>query len=112
MKNKKHFRFVYIPRTLAILYTMFISLFAFDVFIEYTFPKVILALFMHLIPTFILLAALKLSWKYPSLGGLAFIILAVISIAFFETYSEVISFLIISAPLMTIGILFNVSKKL
>jgi len=112
MKKKKHFRFIYIPRTLAIVYICFISLFALDAFSEYTFPKVILALLMHLIPTIILIAALKLSWKYPSLGGLAFILLAVISIAFFHTYSETIAFMIITLPLIIIGILFNVSRKL
>src|SRR5262249_53398337 len=59
------------PRVLCLLFAAFISLFALDVFGESRgFWQTALALAMHLIPTFILLAVLALSWRWEWIGGL------------------------------------------
>ena len=58
------------PRILALLFAVFLSLFALDVFGEgYGFWKTILALVMHLIPTGIVLAVLAVSWRWQWLGA-------------------------------------------
>jgi hypothetical protein len=59
------------PRILCILAILFIGLFALDVFDEkYTFWQTIFALFMHLIPNFILIILLIIAWKWELAGGM------------------------------------------
>ena len=60
------------PRVLCLLFAVFLSLFALDVFNEgYGFWKTILALFMHLVPTSIVLAVLAISWRWEWAGALS-----------------------------------------
>ena len=66
------------PRILCILFAIFISLFAFDVFDQGTgFWKTLLALLIHLIPTFFIIIILILSWKRSWIGGISFILLGI-----------------------------------
>ncbi len=54
----------WIPRILWILFIIFISLFALDVFSEgYSFGETILAFLIHLVPTYILIIALLITWN-------------------------------------------------
>jgi hypothetical protein len=99
------------PRILVIIYICFISMFAFDVFAEYAFPEVLVALFMHLIPSFALLALLAVAWKRPRLGGALFLILAIFFTIFFKLYEDFIVFLIIGLPVYTISILFLLNSN-
>lgn len=88
----------WLPRILSILFIAFISIFALDVFSE---PQWFLALIMHLIPSFILIALTIIAWKYERLGGFIFIIggfILLISSSFEST--------IISIPIIIIGLLF------
>lgn len=95
------------PRILAILYIGFISIFAFDVFDQgYTLLETTIALFMHLLPSFILIGVTVLAWKKPKIGGIVFLGFSVIFTLFFRTYRELISFLLVSVPLFVIGSLF------
>jgi hypothetical protein len=58
------------PRALSIAFIGFLSLFALDVFGGgYGFWKTLLALTMHLIPTFVLIAALVLAWRWEWIGA-------------------------------------------
>jgi hypothetical protein len=68
-------RFVYwTPRILGILFAVFLSVFALDVFSEgHGFWKTIVALLMHLVPTFIFLVVLIVAWRWEWIGGLVFI---------------------------------------
>jgi hypothetical protein len=100
----------YFPRILSIIFILFISIFALDVFGEYKIPEVLWALVMHLIPTFILIALTILAWKKPKAGGIAFIVLSLISTIFFKTYQNIISLILISLPPFATGILFYISK--
>ncbi|MFC1810130.1 hypothetical protein ACFLZH_01385 [Patescibacteria group bacterium] len=94
-------------RILTIIFILFISMFSIDVFFEgYLFPEVLIALFMHMIPSFLLIAALIIAWKYPKIGGIIFILFALFTIFFFKTCKEVITFLIITLPPALIGLLF------
>jgi len=100
------------PRVLAILFIAFISLFALDVFTEgYGFLELLTALFMHLIPSFILVAILLIAWKWEKIGGIIFIVLALGFTVFFNTYQQgILVFLTISGPPFLIGALFLISK--
>jgi len=99
-----------LPRILAILYIAFISIFALDVFEEgYGFWGTMLALFMHLIPSFLLIACLVFAWKRPKIGGAVFMVMGVVFTLFFRTYQMLGSFLMISLPLLIIGTLFIIA---
>jgi hypothetical protein len=61
------------PRVLMILFIAFISLFAADVFGEgYSLPQLLLALLMHLIPSFVMVGAAWLAWRFELVGGAVF----------------------------------------
>lgn len=67
--NKRGFIF-WTPRILAVLFIGFIAIFALDVFSEdSTFSETIIALFVHLIPNYILIILLVISSKWPMIGG-------------------------------------------
>jgi len=52
------------PRILAFLFAAFISIFALDVFgAGYKFGELLVALFMHMVPTFLVLIAIIAGWK-------------------------------------------------
>jgi len=82
------------PRVLCILFIAFISMFAFDVFGEgYSVLETVVALFMHLIPSFVLAGLTILAWKKEKWGGIAFLVLGVIFTIFFDTYEDIVNFL-------------------
>jgi len=57
----------------AMAYIVFLSLFALDVFSEgYGFGATILALAIHLIPAFVLIAGLILAWRWEWIGAVLF----------------------------------------
>jgi hypothetical protein len=107
------------PRILCILAILFVSLFALDSFSsERTFWQNTAAFLMHLIPSFVLLAVLIISWKWEKIGG---IILTIIGLAwtvfvfilnYKRTHSVATSLLIIlmlALPFVLAGILFILS---
>lgn len=97
----------WVPRVLAVLFILFISMFALDVFSEYdNILEIAVALFMHLIPSFLLIAATVIAWRWRMAGGVLFVLLGLISILFFRTYRDAMVFLLISMPSLVIGILF------
>ncbi len=101
------------PRVLAILYALFITLFALDIFYEtFTFWQTIVSLLIHLIPTGILLLILFIAWKWEYVGGGLYVLLGIGFTLFFETYKSLMTFLIISLPIIVIGLLFIVNKTL
>lgn len=106
-KNKKLF---WTPRILAIIYILFLSLFALDAFTgEGPFYRELLGFVFHLLPSFILLMALAASWKYPVHSGLAFMVFSLLFTLYFNTYENILTFLTISLPLALIGVLFIIS---
>ena len=104
---------LYLARILSVLYAVFISIFSFDVFEEkYSFWKMILALFMHLIPTCLLLIIFWISFKKEWIAGLLYLIIGIsyIFLAWGKFYWSV--YFMIAGPLITIGILFFISNFL
>ena len=74
--EKKINKFIYwLPRILSIIFVLFLGLMSLDVFSpELSFWQTLGALFIHNIPTLILLIILLISWKYEIVGGISFIL--------------------------------------
>jgi lysylphosphatidylglycerol synthetase-like protein (DUF2156 family) len=67
------------PRALSILFIAFLGLFALDVFgAGYGFRETLLALTMHLIPNFVLIAVVALAWRWEWTGAALFSIAGVL----------------------------------
>jgi hypothetical protein len=99
----------WIPRLLAIAYLIFISLFALDIFdLDLSFWEMSLGLLMHLIPSFVALAVLILSWRFELAGGIIFVLLGLLFPMVFRDASWQ-SWLFLLAPLWLIGFLFIAS---
>ena len=107
------------PRILCILAILFISVFALDAFSpDRSFWQNIAAFLLHLVPSFVLLAVLIVSWKWEKVGG---IILTIIGLAWcifvfvlnFKRTNLVLYslnvILMVGIPFVLAGILFIVS---
>jgi hypothetical protein len=107
MVEQKRSALYWAPRILGIASALFLAMFALDVFAEgYTFGQLLIALFMHLIPSFMILLFLVVAWRWERIGGILFLLLGVFYIWFFWHPSRWLSYLVISGPLFLTGILF------
>lgn len=98
------------PRVISMLFIVFLSLFALDVFGQgYSWWETLLGLFMHLIPTFILILVLVFSWRREWIGALLFFgfgcwyIISAWGIFDWSVY------LVMAGPPMLVGLLFGAS---
>lgn len=100
------------PRTFCIVFILFSSLFALDVFGEsQSVWQTILALLMHLIPTFILITILVVTWRREWIGGILFILLGILYVVMYWGRFPLMTYSLISGPLVIIGILFLLNWK-
>jgi len=117
---KKSIRIIHwVPRIICILAILFISMFALDAFEpELTIWQQLVAFFMHLIPSFILVALLIVAWKWELIGGIIFTIIGVglSPLIFQHNYAmnqsvslSIFIILMITFPFIVVGILFIVS---
>jgi hypothetical protein len=98
---------LWVARLLTIAFAIFISVFAMDVFNEgYGFWKTMLGLFMHLLPTLIILIVLLVAWRNAIIGGLIYILLGITYIVFTWGKSDWTAYALIPAPMILIGVLF------
>lgn len=98
------------PRILGILFAMFISIFALDVFGEgYNFWETIVALLMHLVPTGIIVIALAIAWRWEWVGAILFAGLGAGYVIMAWGRFEWGTYLLIAGPLFLIGVLFLVN---
>lgn len=115
-------KFVYwTPRILSVLFVCFLALFSLDIFDgNYGFWGTILGLFMHNIPSIVLLIITIIAWKKEIVGAIAFIFAGLLYIFMtvvrgifsnqFEWY--LLSWSItIAGPAFFIGILFLIGWK-
>ena len=95
------------PRVLCILFAIFLSLFALDVFSEgYGFGETILALLIHLVPVYIVFIVLVIAWRWEWVGAILFIALALFYLVWSWERFHWIAYLVISGPLALSGVLF------
>ncbi len=107
------------PRILCILAVLFISLFAAGSFAPgLTIWQQLGAFFIHLIPSFILLALLVVAWKWERIGGIIFMVIGfglspfIFMLNYNRNHSIGMSLGIILAitfPFIAVGILFIIS---
>ena len=106
-------KFIYwAPRVFTIVFILFLSLFSLDVFEEnHGFWEIVIALFLHNIPSLVLLVVLIIAWRYEFVGGIAFVLVGLAYIIFGvknapEWYWSLLWSLMIAGPAFLIGILF------
>jgi hypothetical protein len=94
------------PRIAGILYILFLSLFALDIFdMQLGFWGTIVGLFMHLIPSILLTAAIIVAWKWEWVGAVLFIGWAIWYVTFMRGF-DWIAYVLISGLPALIGLLF------
>jgi len=100
------------PRVLSILFAVFISTFALDVFNEgYDFWKTLLALAIHLIPSVIILILLMVAWRWEWIGGIVFLIFAASYIVMAWRRFPLSVYFVVAGPMVFISILFFINWK-
>jgi cell division protein FtsW (lipid II flippase) len=97
------------PRILALLFVGFLSIFALDVFSEYSGWSVVPALLIHLIPSFALLLIIIVAWKNDLIGMFVFLATGV-GYVFLAGFDRPWSWYAgISGPSILVGILFMIN---
>ncbi len=101
---------VWTPRVLSILFICFISLFALDVFEEgRSWTEILVALLMHLIPSYVLILILVFAWRRPWVGTIAYTALAIAYGVIARRHLSWI--LVIAVPLLVMAVLFWLSWR-
>lgn len=94
------------PRITAILFVLFLSLFALDIFsMDLSLGETIVGLFIHLIPSILLIIAIILAWRWEWIGAVIFAGWAILYIATARGFHWSVYALIAGIPLI-IGVLF------
>ncbi len=109
-KNLNGFLF-WAPRVLGILFILFVSLFALDVFEEgLDFWGTTLALLVHLLPSIAMATTLIIGWRWEWVGALGFSGFAIWYIAFTLNRGrfELVAYAFLVGIPLVIGILFLV----
>jgi len=121
--NPKIKLFHWLPRIICILAILFVSMFALDSFAPgLTIGQQLGAFFMHLIPSFILMAFLVIAWKWEMIGGIILLITGLGLSPFiyllnhnrngFTVWNSLLVVLLINIPFVVVGVLFIVSHFL
>lgn len=101
----------WLPRILSIAFVLFLSVFSFDVFSEYSGWSAVLPLLVHLIPSIVLLIVAAIAWRYAWVGAvifLGFAIFYVFAAGFDRPWSWYAG---ISGPSALVGILYLLSWR-
>jgi hypothetical protein len=94
------------PRIAGIVFVLFISLFALDIFdMRLSFWETLAGLFMHLIPSILLAFAIFLAWKWEWVGAVLFIGWAIWYVIFMQGFFWTVYLIIAGLPAL-IGLLF------
>ena len=100
-------KFIYwVPRILGIGLLVFYALFALDAINEESsVGEMLLGLLIHLVPAFLLLAALLVAWKWEFPGGLLYLVLSALYVYLSRGMIWMV-YLPIGGSLLLTGILF------
>lgn len=100
------------PRILGILFAAFLSIFALDVFEgSRSAGELAAALALHLVPSFVVLALVALAWKRELVGVVGFALLAAAYVVMFRGRFPILTYVVISGPLLLISLLFLASWR-
>jgi hypothetical protein len=115
MTNRTNRILYWSPRVLAILFIIFMALMSLDVITpEASIWEIMGGMFMHNIPTMVMIVVLIVAWKHEIVGGIVFILAGVAYVILTATSGQpwyiVLSWsLTIAGPAFLIGILFLVN---
>ncbi len=110
MKKSNNPVLFWTPRILVLVFAVFISLFAMDVFDrEHSFWETVLALLMHLIPTAVILVSLIIAWRWELFGAVFYFGLGLFYIFWAWGKFPISAYVSISGPLFIVGVLFFLS---
>ena len=122
MKPKVRSFIHWTPRILCILAILFISIFALDAFdSDLPVTEQLLNFLIHMIPSFVLIGILILSWKWELIGGAIFVLIGLIMspLVYQHNYNmngSVIMSLgiiaIITVPFIIVGVLFLMDYRI
>ncbi len=99
-------------RILTILYAGLLSIFSFDVFeSKESVWRILLAFLLHLIPTWIILLTLWISWKRAWVGAIIFFLLACAYIIIAWGKFRWPAYCLIAGPLFIMSLLYFISWK-
>jgi hypothetical protein len=111
MKSAKGLLF-WAPRILTILFALFLSVFALDVFAETKgFLQTLTALLLHLMPSFLIVVLLALAWRWEMIGVIAFAGLAIAYVVLMWGRFPWATYAAISGPLLLMSVLFLLSWR-
>jgi hypothetical protein len=99
----------WLPRILGVAFILFLSLFALDVFGEYSGWQLLTALFMHLLPEIILVLLIVFAWKKDLIEAIIFLAVAICLILMSRFKASLNWYLLIPGPALLVAILFVVS---
>ena len=103
------------PRVLSILFTLFLSMFSFDVF-EMAAPwyELLLGFLIHNFPSLILAIVIFLAWKRPLIGSIVFAaagLFYVILVFTNQGLEDWLSVVILGLPAFVISILYYMDYR-
>lgn len=100
---------LWVPRVAGILFVLFLSLFALDIFGQgYTFWQTVVGLTMHLLPSIALTLGLIFAWRRPWIGAVIFLAWALFYIVSMRGFPLEVYAIIAGIPAL-IAILFFIS---
>ena len=95
------------PRVLCILFALFLSMFALDVFGEGKGVwETTLALLIHLVPVYIVGIVLAVAWRWEWVGAVGFIGLAVLYVVWASGRFPLSVYIVIAGPMVLVALLF------
>ena len=92
------------PRIFGLVVAAFLGLFALDAFSDGSGFAALPAFAIHLVPALLVAAVALVSWRYPALGAVTFIGLAILYA--WSVPAHVDWVVVISGPLLLVGLLF------
>ena len=96
------------PRVLCILFIVFVSMFALDVFNEHLpFWRMIAALARHLVPTALMTVLLLVSWRREWVVAAGFVVLALLYVSRMGGLSHAYAIIVVPALLIAALFLLN-----
>jgi hypothetical protein len=97
------------PRIAGIGVALFLAMFALDVFTGRPWLETLLALVIHLVPTFLVLGVVALAWRWPLVGAVAFPVLALVYAVMVHWRLDWVA--AIGGPLLVVGALYVASWR-
>lgn len=99
----------WLPRSISLGFVLFISIFALDVFSDYSGYAILLPLFIHLIPSLFLLTVTLIAWKYELVGAIFYLGFAVLYVWDVGLTRPLSWYLAIVLPAFVVSLLYLIS---